>query len=274
MRFISPLAPPAVTTSPGFGVTMNSGGEPNRPAGCEPYLYLLSIGVDWAPQYQLAPGLMETNAFAQFGSQMGSPGGAGPLSQARATATWSADGRELTTTVNIGPGHDLRCFTAESLTDHLDEPGWFDGLRPVITGCNDGLDNDPDGVRDLRDPECRHGSTETDPSKVATRAKLRVRPIRCGISGRSRVVEHRPSDLVPADGFRFYGRMRIKVRGVSRGVRGVQRGLSGMGTPYPDKRFDILHLRTGRYRVSFLYAGDSWRSPAATVSRTVRVACR
>ena len=267
VRFVLPLAPPVVSASHWVNVTMTGGGT-EVPGGCGLRSYIIYMQTFFGPEGSVVPGVIPTVANGSAGPYVGSG-----MKPTPATASWSADGRELTTSTNVGPGRDLRCFTAETATtDRLDEPGWFDGLRP--TACDDGLDNDHDGVRDSQDPECRHGSTETDPSKVATRAKLRVRPIRCGISGRSRVVEHPPSDLVPADGFRFYGRMRIKVRGVSRGVRGVQRRLSGMGTPYPDKRFDIRHLPTGRYRVSFLYTGDSWRSPAATVSRTVRVACR
>jgi len=69
----------------------------------------------------------------------------------------------MAASTNVGPGHDLRCFTAETAnTDHLDEAGWFDGLRPLITGCNDGLDNDHDGNVDRSDPECRRGASEID----------------------------------------------------------------------------------------------------------------
>src|SRR4051812_24034726 len=212
-RFVSPLAPPVVSANGRFSVTMHAGGPPpggaSRPDSCEPNTFITDISAGFG---LAGPGgyLNPTTAFAQFGPQIGSPdfgSGSGfvTLQQAPATAAWSADGRELTLTTNVGPGRPLRCFTAETATDTLDAPAWFDGLRPAVTGCTDTLDNDHDGTTDRNDPECRHGSTETDPRKVATRANLRVRPIRCGVRGRSRVVETPPSDLEPREGFRFYG---------------------------------------------------------------------
>jgi len=186
VQFIRPLAPPVVSATRWVRVSLSDGTAPGVPVGrCAGNKFATTILASFGPEGSVVPGVIPTTAFAQ-----GAPGYVGgSLPITAATATWSADGRALTVTTNVGTSHDLRCFGVDAgARDQLDQPGWFDGLRPVITGCNDGVDNDHDGVRDLQDPECRHGSTETDPSKVATRAKLRVRPIPCGIRGRSRVV--------------------------------------------------------------------------------------
>jgi hypothetical protein len=269
--FVRPLAPPVMSAIAGVDVTMTGGG-PDVPGGCGYRSYIIYMQTYFGPDGSVVPGVIPTIATGSAGPYVGSG-----MMRTPATASWSADGRELTTSMNVGPGHDLRCFTAETRTagnlaaDRLEAPGYFDGFRP--TACDDGLDNDHDGNRDRMDPECRTGSTETDPSKVATRARLRVRPVRCGVSGTSQVAENPPSDLDPL-AFRFYGRLRINVRGLSRAVRGTRRTLSAAGTPYPKKQFVIRRLRAGRYRVSFNYTGDKWRNASATVSRTVRVACR
>ena len=267
--FILPLAPPVVSAFAAVNVSMTGPSGPGT-YGCGGSLpFNVLMQASFAPGGTIA-GVIQTGA-------SGSAGVGFAPKRLPATASWSPDGRELTLSMNVGAGLDLRCFTAATLRlarsdpgDRLDAPGYFDGFQP--TACEDGLDNDQDGNKDQRDPECRNGTTETDPSKVATRAALRVRSVRCGISGTSEVVESPPSDLDPL-AFRFYGKLRIRVRGLG-AVSRVRRGLSATGAPYPEKQFVIRGLRAGRYRVSFAYTGDKYRSASATVSRTVRVACR
>jgi hypothetical protein len=220
-------------------------------------------------------------------------GFAGSLAMARG---FSADRREVTW-IGGDPrlaGRDLRCFDADTNipdkighcsdqycthiwhswdADPLDQPGSLvpggvfppplpadDESSPPKPACDDGLDNDGDGRRDVSDPGCRglaSGTDETDPPAVRSSLRLTARRVGCSIELGVAVLR----GLTPADRFPF-DRWVLTVKGHG---QKVTRRLE------VSKRYRVKHLGPGRFVVSGYYAGDRWRLRSAVGQPTRRL---
>ena len=135
--------------------------------------------------------------------------------------------------------------------------------------CSDGLDNDKDGKRDVKDPGCRgnaNAASEEDPKPVKSTSKVtRLRVSRkCTLDAEVSVLPNlKPKSVFP------FRQVHLSVRGLSGKGRNVN-----VTRSLPLSRhsgYGFKGLKPGRYRVSVSYPGDPWRKSSRSKARTVRV---
>lgn len=297
---------------PSFGMTLGSGVTSSRSCSSFNAGDATIIGV-MDPQSS-GPGTLSVMGFT----------GQLPL-----TRSFSDDGLEVTWTVSAGPlvGRSYICadlvrlFRSDpdghcspslsncqrieySYTGDTVPSFFFSGFAPAPFACQDGVDNDEDGLVDtadtdcygitddnegvrpsacsnrrdddgddlidLKDPGCRGraaGDSEVDPEPVASTVK------RLGVSTKRRCridvdVDVQP-DIAPAALFPFEP-VTINVRGIGGAGRGYVRTRR---LPLRDDPGYAFKVKRGRYRVSAIYPGDRFRLDSPKRSRVVTVRC-
>jgi hypothetical protein len=141
----------------------------------------------------------------------------------------------------------------------------------LLPACDDGFDNDNDGKTDTKDPGCKGkatGASEVDPRKVATRYSLKVGRSKCVIDTEvTALPDLKPLALFP------WNKVVVEVGGTTKANRyKVTRKL-----PLGQVRgYSFATKKSGKFRVRSWYPGDKWRakSPVRTKFVTLPASCK